>query len=130
MQDLLSQPFKREQISKGSEYHTEFRAHADWQIRICKLDACLAATHLTGKPARFNLLLTDPIEQFLPADATWRGIGGEYVVSLGIESAARKGAEPGLPTLHASVGAFSRLWLGVGSATTLAMTDELDGPDE
>jgi hypothetical protein len=35
-----------------------------------------------------------------------------------------------LPTLTASVGAFTRLWLGVRSATGLAVTDDLDGLPE
>ena len=45
---------------------------------------------------------------------------------------ASASAEPGrsetLPTLAASVGAFTRLWLGVRPAFGLAMTDDLRGP--
>ena len=33
-----------------------------------------------------------------------------------------------METLEASVGAFTRLWLGVTSATALSMTDQLSGP--
>ena len=44
------------------------------------------------------------------------------------------GAEPGadraLPTLEATVNAFSRLWLGVRPATGLAITDALRGPQD
>ena len=35
-----------------------------------------------------------------------------------------------MPTLTASVGAFTRLWLGVRPATGLAVTDDLDGLPE
>ena len=35
-----------------------------------------------------------------------------------------------LPTLKASVGAFTRLWLGVLSANGLAVTDQLSGPPD
>ncbi len=40
------------------------------------------------------------------------------------------GADPALPTLAASVGAFTRMWLGVRPATGLAATDDLFGPQE
>jgi hypothetical protein len=36
--------------------------------------------------------------------------------------------DTGLPTLIATVNAFTRLWLGVGPATGLSFTDDLDGP--
>jgi hypothetical protein len=66
----------------------------------------------------------------LPSDAPWRGVAGEYVIELGPQCKAHPGTDPRLPTLRASVGAFSRLWLGVRSATSLSWTDELSGsPD-
>jgi hypothetical protein len=77
---------------------------------------------------RFNLRLSDPIEVFLPEDVPWRGVGGDYVVSLGPTSGAELGTDPALLTLSASVGAFTRMWLGVLSASGLSMTDDLDGP--
>jgi hypothetical protein len=49
-------------------------------------------------------------------------------VRLGPTSGARSGREDALPTLTASVGAFSRLWLGVRPATGLAVTDGISGP--
>ena len=55
-------------------------------------------------------------------------MGGEYVVEFGPESSAVPGSEPGLPTLEAGVGAFTRLWLGVRPAGGLAATDQLSGP--
>ena len=43
---------------------------------------------------------------------------------------AAAGTDPSLPILAASVNAFTRLWLGVGPATGLAITDDLSGPDD
>jgi hypothetical protein len=128
MQDLIAQPFKQRQITRRGEFEAAVSAMAYWQVRICDLAGCLCHTHLYGEPVRFNLRLSDPIERFLDEDAPWRGIGGEYVVQLGPLSEAVPGQDRSLPTLEASVGAFTRLWLGVGPASGLAVTDELAGP--
>jgi len=128
LQDLLIQPFKRRQVSEKSKFESGIRAAADWQIRICDLPGCMARTHLRGDQVRFNLTLSDPIERFLDDTAPWRGIGGNYVVTLGPTSSAESGTDTALPTLTASVGAFTRMWFGVRPATGLAITDELSGP--
>ena len=52
------------------------------------------------------------------------------MITLGPESAAQPGSEVELPTLTASTGAFTRLWLGVRPASGLAITDDLRGPDD
>lgn len=129
LQDMVSQPFQREIVSEKTKHATGNYAIAYWQLRICDLAACMAATKLPGETVRFNLALTDPIEAYLDDDIEWRGIGGDYIVTLGPESAAEAGADLSLPTLTASVNAFSRLWFGVRPAIGLAITDELDGPD-
>ena len=77
---------------------------------------------------RLDLALSDPIECLLDKGAPWRGIGGDYVVTLGPSSNAEPGVDAALPTLTASVGAFTRMRLGVRPATGLAVTDELAGP--
>lgn len=130
MQDLLRQPFRHRQLTEKSGYESTNRATAYWQARICDLSGCLEKTHLVGTAVRFNLTLHDPITEHLAENATWRGIGGEYVITLGAESGAKKGKETGLPTLTASVGAFTRMWLGVRPASGLAVTDQLAGPSE
>jgi hypothetical protein len=130
MQDLIERPLRRHKITEKSEYENRARAAAYWQMRICDLAACVGAVHLCGEPVRFNLELTDPIEAFLDTDAPWRGIGGEYVITLGGDSAAVAGGEPGLPTLAASVGAFTRMWLGVRPPSGLAVTDDISGPPQ
>jgi hypothetical protein len=98
-------------------------------MRICDLQGCLAQTHLPGEAVQFNLTLSDPIERFLDEGSPWRGVGGEYVVTVGPASSAEPGQDAALPTLQASVGAFTRMWLGVQPATGLAVTDDLRGPE-
>ena len=126
LQDILRKPFKREQITKKSKYEQHMRALAYWQMRILDLEGCMEKTRLSTEVS-FNLALSDPIESILDDDMPWRGISGEYLVKLGPESYAKRGREKGLPTLKASVGAFTRMWLGVCPATGLATTDDLSG---
>ena len=84
----------------------------------------------------FNLELHDPMEEYQQRHTTlfdgvdWRGIAGSYRVSFGRESRVETRIDDSLPTLKASVGAFTRLWLGVRPASGLAVTDELSGPPE
>jgi len=129
LQDLLDQPFRRQRIS-DRKYRVAASLRASWQVRILDLPGCLEKTHLPGEPVAFNLALDDPITDCLPEDAAWRGLSGMWRVRLGPESSARPGDDPGLPTLTATTGAFSRLWLGVQPATGLATTDHLSGPEE
>jgi len=130
LQDMIEQPFKQRQVSEKSKFESHMRAIAYWQMRICDLPGCLERTHLRGNEVRFNLTLTDPIERFLDESAPWHGIAGDYVVTLGPSSGAEPGTDASLPTLTASVGAFTRMWLGVRPATGLAVTDEFSGPPE
>ncbi len=125
VQDLLDQPFRFRRLTEESKYQQTNRATAYWQLRICDLPGCLARTHLLGNTLRFNLELSDPIEQYLDAETAWRGTAGEYIVALGPESSAEPGVDVTLPTLSASVGAFTRMWLGVRPASGLAVTDDL-----
>lgn len=130
LQDLLRQPFRFRQLTEKSKFQQTNRATAYWQLRILDLPGCLARTSLPGPALRFNLDLSDPIAAFLPADALWRGIGGQYTIALGPDSSAEPGPDPDLPTLSASVGAFTRLWMGVRPATGLAVTDDLSAPPD
>ncbi|KAA3658670.1 MAG: GNAT family N-acetyltransferase [Chloroflexi bacterium] len=130
MQDFLIQPFRYRQLTDKSKFVNVNRATAYWQIRMCDLPGCLAHTHLNGEPVRFNLRLTDPIVDSLDADIPWRGVGGDYVVTLGPRSEARLGTDANLPTLTATVNAFSRMWIGVQPASGLAVSDKLSGPSE
>jgi len=128
LQDLIAEPFRQRRTREDSKFEPGIRAVAYAQFRICNLPACLAQTHLWDDSLRFNLPLTDPIEHFLDESSEWGGVAGHYVVTLSPSSGAERGLDATLPTLTASVGAFTRLWLGVRPATSLAMTDELSGP--
>lgn len=128
LQDLIQWPFKQRQITEKSPFEAVARAVAWWQMRILDLPGCLARTHLPGPEVRFTLHLTDPVERYLDAGGPWRGVAGDYVVTLGPASRAERGSDPALPTLTASVNAFTRLWIGVRPATGLALTDDLAGP--
>ncbi len=127
-QDLLKTPFRHRQITAKSKHEMRARSSAYYQVRILDLLGCLERTHLVSKPVRFNLQLTDPIDRYLNDEVPWRGLGGEYIVQFGPDSHAERGHEPALPTLTASVGAFTRLWLGVRPASSLTITDALSGP--
>lgn len=128
LQDLLHRPFQLRNATRKSKFENTMRALAYWQMRILDLPACLARTHLAGEEVRFNLKISDPIEEALDDAAPWRGVAGKYVVTLGPSSGAEPGIESSLPTLTASVNAFTRMWLGVRPATGLAVTDDLAGP--
>jgi len=130
IQDLIRNPIRKRITSAKSEYENSIRALSYWQMRICDLEACVSATHLSSGSVRFNLELSDPIEDLLDSETNWKGCAGSYMINFGQESSAAKGSENGLPIMVADVGAFTRLWLGVGSATGLAATDNLDAPAE
>ncbi|MHB1354762.1 MAG: GNAT family N-acetyltransferase [Anaerolineae bacterium] len=130
LQDLIRQPFKNHRISDNSPFEHYNRAAAFWQIRILDLPACLAQTHLPGANLRFNLVLEDPITSLLSIEQTWRGIGGEHIVSLGETCKSAPGQDPSLPVLKTTVNAFTRMWLGIRPASGLALTDNLAGSPE
>jgi hypothetical protein len=130
LQDLINKPLKHVQTSEKSRFQAGIRSLAFWQARICDLEGSLSKTSLPIQPLSLNLLLTDPVEDYLlDSDAEWKGVGGSYVVRLGPESSASQGTNENLPILEASVGAWTRMWLGVRPATGLAVTDDLSGPE-
>ena len=126
LQDLLKTPFRQRRVTSGSKFENTHRAMAYWQARILDVPGCLAVTRLPWASCRFNLQLTDPVSD--RDDVDWSGTAGSYVVNLAGQSSASPGEESGLPTLRASVGAFTRLWLGVRPATSLSVTDALAAP--
>lgn len=127
LQDLIDSPFKGQYRSENSEFEEHNSAEAFWQVRINDLAGCISQTSLTARPPlSFNLVLNDPIAQYLDKSHGWQGISGEYTVHLGQSSEAKQGLQKNLPTLTASVGAFSRLWLGAASANAIATADELE----
>jgi len=131
MQDLINSPFRRQTITEGGEHEEGNSAEAFWQVRINDLSAVLEKTHLPGRaPLSFNLELTDPISEFLNDESGWRGIGGDYVITLGENCKATLGQQSGLPLLKASAAGFSRLWLGCASATAIHLAGEIEGDQD
>ncbi len=128
MQGLIDRPFRLQTVTEKSKYENRISAGAWWQMRICDMPGCLAKTRLPWGEVRLNLQLTDPIERFLEGEKGWRGVAGDYVVTMGPSSGAEPGTDPALPTLKCSVNAFTRLWLGVRPAAALAFSDDFEGP--
>jgi len=132
LQDFISRPLRESGTSENREWRKGAEAEAWWQARINDVPGCLARTSLHMLPSRggpaleFNLRLEDPIGKFLPADAPWRGAGGDYLVRLGAECGAEPGSRKGLPSLNAGVGGFTRLWLGCAEAGAIAATGEIE----
>ena len=127
LQDVLRQPFRHRRNTRGGKFANRCDAAAHWQARMLDVPKCLAKTRLTGADLEFNLKLSDPAPACLD-DAAWAGAGGDFVVTLGPACGAARGQGQGLPTLTASVGAFSRVWLGVARASMLAATDAIEAP--
>lgn len=130
LQDLIKHPFRSRIVTEKSDFEHINRATAYWQTRICNLEACIAATHLNSRSLRFNLDLSDPLEKLLDPEMTWRGCGGPYTIQLGPTSKSTRGFDKTLPTLVADIGTFTRLWLGVRSASGLLATGKLSGPEK
>ena len=127
LQDLLETPMRaRRALRRSGATEVAHEAFAEQQIRIVDLRACVEAVRLHTPTVVFGLRLTDALAD-VPG-TPWPGIGGEYTVRFGPESKLIEGFEPGLPVLDASVNAFSRLWMGERPASSLALTDLLDGP--
>ncbi len=129
LQALLRRPMRHMTLTRGSKHDNHIRTLAWWQVRTLDVGACVGALSC-DVPVQFNLTLTDPLAAHLPADAPWRGVGGDYTISLGAESVARAGHVPDKPVLSASVNSFSRLLWGVAPATSLAITDDMEADAE
>ena len=129
MQDFLDKPFQLQTVSRKGEFEAGVRSYAYWQIRILDLKRCISAMKCHDQ-LRFNLIIEDPIVQFLPKGSGWKGCGGRYTVTLGPRSSVKKGITKGLDTLTASIGDFSRFWLGVQRAEVLNVTGLFEGPGD
>jgi predicted acetyltransferase len=129
MQDFISRPFWYQTITEKSKYENHIHAYAYWQIRILNLAKCIEKISLTQDSFSFHLELTDPIESILKNEkVNWKGVTGNYTVTLGNISKLEPMKSKKLPRVKASIGAFSRWWFGVASASSLATSDELEAP--
>jgi predicted acetyltransferase len=125
LQDVIRHPNRQRIVTRGTDFAAGGSAHAWWQLRILDLEACVGARVWAGPAVRFNLELDDPISRM---DESWGGLSGSYLVEISDTSKVTPGIDPTAPTLRASVAAFSRMWIGARTASSLAVTGGLDGP--
>lgn len=147
LQDLVRTPFRRATQTQGGAHANGVEALADVQHRILDLASTVAARSWSGPEVRFNLHLSDPAPSLLPPPNTqpgpdpdpdpdpgpgpaWTGVGGRYTVWVGAPSSLTEGTDPDLPTITATVNAFTRAWLGSRRPSSVALTDHLDGPPD
>ena len=130
MQDLVDRPFAWMRRTGSGDNQVKPTAVAYWQHRMCDVPRCIGAISMPGADLRFNVQIDEPIEQFLASDASWRGCGGDWIISLGDTCSAEPGCDDALPTMRASINAFTRWWMGVRSAEALSMTDAFEAPAE
>lgn len=128
MQTLVKEPFRDRMRTRASDHEGGALAIAWWQLRMLDVGQCVAALDGAGEPFEFNLSLSDPVTDH--DGGGWSGVAGDYTISVDRPSRAARGHRDGAPLLRAGVGAFSRLWFGVASATSLAATDDLDAPTD
>jgi hypothetical protein len=124
LQDFIDRPFRQRTRTIKSDHETSHRAAAFWQMRMLDLEQCIAARRWSGTELRFNLTLGDPIASIEP-DVS---IAGDYVVTISSDSSVAEGTDTDLETVTASVNAFTRVWMGVRSASTLALSDDITAP--
>ena len=122
LQALLKRPFRSRDLSKGSKHQSDIKALAWWQARILDLPACVAALADATTDLAFELQVSDPLASY-ENDA---GIGGRWRVQLGVNAGAeRVSSASDLPVLETSVNTLTRILTGVGSASNLALTDNI-----
>jgi hypothetical protein len=129
LQAMLKEPFRNRRVTYRTEHENVHRSAAWWQIRILDVPACVRRRCWLGPSFEFNLVLSDPAQEFLPEDG-WRGVAGEYTVTIGEASTAQAGLTDGLPVVSTTVNTFTRLFFGIASATDLQASDGLIVSDE
>ena len=128
LQVLLRDPLRERERSEKAEHASFHHAVAWWQGRILDLEAAVAARHWLGGELRFNVTISDPVADRV--GGAWPGVGGDYTVVVGENSYTEAGHSNGPLLLECSVASFTRLWLGVAPASSLAVTDQFEAPPE
>lgn len=126
MQDFLDRPFQLQMVSQKGDFEASVRSVAYWQLRILDLKKCVSAMKCR-ESLRFNLVIEDPVVRFLQKESNWKGCGGKYTVTFGPRSSVKRGFSDGLETLTASIGDFSRYWLGAQTPAALNVTGLFEG---
>ncbi len=129
MQDFLDRPMATRGSRKGGEFDCSELSVAWMQLRVNDIESCVKNMRLPCEPLSFQLRIDDPIQQYLPEDATWTGEGGDWIITLGKESSAVRGTDSHLPVLTSSINGFSRLWIGAANASALQAVGQLSGED-
>ncbi|GIT39440.1 MAG: hypothetical protein Ct9H300mP8_06360 [Gammaproteobacteria bacterium] len=75
-QDLIDKPFRNERSRRSSKFETYQSVFATEQLRILNLQSCLEKTRLQIEDVRFNLVLDDPVREFVDDDHNWKGYFG------------------------------------------------------
>jgi predicted acetyltransferase len=130
MQDFIEKPYLIKAMTRKADNQNFVYTTAFWQLRILNLQKCMMKTQLNCEDFSFNLQLKDPIGKYIAEEVKWKGIAGDYIVTLGKDSSAKKGKQTDIPTLKASVGAFTRMWFGIQPASSLVYSDGIEAPDE
>jgi hypothetical protein len=128
LQDFLDRTNQHYVGTEGGILAGGNRAAVQFQYRILDLEACIRATEVSGPPVAFSLRLQDPIASIAVDGVGSLNLTGNYRVELGSESRVARGDGGDLPVLTASVGAFTRLWLGACTATGLTMSGAIEAP--
>ncbi len=127
--DLLDRPVRHKTVTENGRHEAHTSVIHEHQVRLLDVPNAVRQVTWPGPEVEFILELSDPAAPFL--EGGWSGVAGAYAVTLGAESNATPLDRSGSgPRLEASVGAFSRMWFGVRSASSLAVTDRLAGSTE
>lgn len=130
LQSLLLRPFRNQELTKNSKHAAGHRSFAWWQLRVLDVPKCFTALAGVGKPVHVQLLVSDPLDNLLPAEHSWRGVAGSYKVTIGESSSAVAGEDQSLPVLRCSVNALTRMLWGVAPPSSLAITDDFSADAE
>ncbi len=131
LQSMLKRPFRGQAIAEEGNYSAEQNTCAWYQLRVLDPAACVQALSYQGPELSFRLRLQDPLDSLLASDQGWQPISGSYEVTLGQHSSfVTATGESAQPVLSCSVNTFSRLIWGVAPASSLAISDGLQGPPE
>ncbi len=131
LEDLLKSPCRRTRGMIGNE-NNPYPPPEYWQIRILDVVRCIQKSSLAvEQPYRFNLrVYGEAIEMPSKRGVVSDPQVSEYNVALGEHSECHAGHSKALPLLECSIGAFSRLWCGAYSASTLVLSDHFNVSEE
>ncbi len=132
-QDLIVNPGREFRRTTGSKAENEIEADAWWQIRVLDLDACVRAIQPIEEPFSLVVELDDPIDRHLVDsgyEGTWQSLTGPWRIDFAEVNSATRYEGGDSVAVRTTVNAFSRWWLGVVPASTLATFGEIEAAPE